>query len=188
MTGSPGRSVKGGTPLVCPDCGHANLAGSDACEECRQPLASSGPERPASALRRTLLETTIGELQPALALTVAPSDPILDVIKRMRDRKVGSALVVEEDRLVGVFTERHVVTRLTGLKPGEVEGMTVAHAMSREPKPLREDDTLAFVVHRMAIDNVRHVPIEHAGRPLRFISVRRVLQFLDERARLAAGE
>jgi len=60
--------------------------------------------------------------------------------------------------------------------------------MSRQPKPLREDDTLAFVVHRMAIDNVRHVPIDHPGRPLRFISVRRVLQFLDERARLAAAE
>jgi len=121
-------------------------------------------------------------------LTVAPADPILDVIKRMRDRKVGSALVVEEDRLVGVFTERHIVTRLTGLRAGEVEGMPVSKAMSRQPKSLREDDTLAFVVHRMAIDNVRHVPIEHPGRPLRFISVRRVLQFLDERARLAAAE
>jgi CBS domain-containing protein len=119
---------------------------------------------------------------------VAPGDPVLEVIKKMRDRKVGSALVVEDDRLVGVFTERHIVTRLTGLKPRDVEGMAVASVMSRQPRALREDDTLAFVVHRMAIDNVRHVPIEHPGRPLRFISVRRVLQFLDERARLAAGE
>jgi len=183
------KGSRGGTPLVCPDCGHANLAGAADCEECRQPLgpgaATAGP--PAS-LRRTLLETTIGELQPALALTVAPSDPVLAVIKRMRERKNGSALVVEEDRLVGVFTERHIVTRLTGLPPEKVEGMAVSEVMSRQPRSLREDDTLAFVVHRMAIDNVRHVPIEHPGRPLRFISVRRVLQFLDERARLAAGE
>jgi len=183
------KGSRGGTPLVCPDCGHANLAGAADCEECRQPLgpgaAIAGP--PAS-LRRTLLETTIGELQPALALTVAPSDPVLAVIKRMRERKNGSALVLEEDRLVGVFTERHIVTRLTGLPPEKVEGMAVSEVMSRQPRSLREDDTLAFVVHRMAIDNVRHVPIEHPGRPLRFISVRRVLQFLDERARLAAGE
>ena len=188
MTGSSRRDAKGGTPLVCPDCGHANLAGADACEECRQPLGAAGSALPPSALRRTLLETTIGELQPALALTVAPSDAVLAVIKKMRDRKVGSALVVEDDRLVGVFTERHIVTRLTGRPAGEVEGMTVSQAMSREPKSLREDDTLAFVVHRMAIDNVRHVPIDHPGHPLRFISVRRVLQFLDERARLAAAE
>jgi signal-transduction protein with cAMP-binding, CBS, and nucleotidyltransferase domain len=179
---------EGGRTLTCPDCGHANLAGADACEECRQPLAAAGEPTAPSALRRTLLETAIGELQPALALTVAPGDPVIEVIKKMRDRKVGSALVVEEDRLVGVFTERHIVTRLTGRRPGEVEGMPVSEAMSRQPKPLREDDTLAFVVHRMAIDNVRHVPIDHPGRPLRFISVRRVLQFLDERARLAAAE
>ena len=182
------KGSKGGVPLVCSDCGHANLAGADSCEECRQPLGPAVAGRPSAALRHTLLETTIGELQPALALTVAPGDPVLEVIKKMRDRKVGSALVVEEDRLVGVFTERHIVTRLTGRKPQEVEGMAVSSVMSRNPKALREDDTLAFVVHRMAIDNVRHVPIEHPGRPLRFISVRRVLQFLDERARLAAGE
>jgi signal-transduction protein with cAMP-binding, CBS, and nucleotidyltransferase domain len=182
------KGAKGGVPLVCPDCGHANLAGAADCEECRQPLAPAAGTRPSAALRHTLLETTIGELQPALALTVAPGDPVLEVIKKMRDRKVGSALVVEEDRLVGVFTERHIVTRLTGRKPQEVDGMAVSAVMSRQPKSLREDDTLAFVVHRMAIDNVRHVPIEHPGRPLRFISVRRVLQFLDERARLAAGE
>ena len=188
MTETTRGGTKGGTPLICPDCGHANLAGADACEECRQSLAASATSRPPAGLRRTLLETTIGELQPALALTVAPSDAVIGVIKKMRDRKVGSALVVEDDRLVGVFTERHIVTRLTGLEPGHVEGMAVSEVMSREPKPLREDDTLAFVVHRMAIDNVRHVPIEHAGRPLRFISVRRVLQFLDERARQAATE
>jgi CBS domain-containing protein len=101
----------------------------------------------------------------------------------MRYAKIGSAMVVEKDRLVGIFTERHIVTKLTGRPHREVEDMKVGEVMSRDPKSLRDDDTLAFALHRMAIDNARHVPIEHPGRPLRFVSVRRVLAFLDAHSR-----
>jgi CBS domain-containing protein len=170
--------------MNCPDCGHANFGGVDTCDHCGQPMTGQAPAASAKGrLGRTLLETTLGELDPAPALIVGADDPVLRVISRMRSAKVGSALVVEGDRLVGIFTERHIVTKLTGRSRREVEGMRVGEVMSREPKALRDDDTLAFALHRMAHDNARHVPIDHPGRPLRFVSVRRVLAFLDQHSR-----
>jgi CBS domain-containing protein len=169
--------------MTCPDCGHVNFGGADNCDHCGQPLTGHAPAPAKGRLRGTLLETTLGELDPAPALMVGPNDPVLQVIARMRSAKIGSAMVVEGDGLVGIFTERHIVTKLSGRSRREVEGMTVGEVMSRDPKPLRDDDTLAFALHRMAIDNARHVPIEHPGRPLRFVSVRRVLAFLDAHSR-----
>jgi CBS domain-containing protein len=169
--------------MNCPDCGHVNFSGADNCDHCGQPLTGQAPVPAKGRLRRTLLETTLGELDPAPALMVAPDEPVLHVIGRMRTAKIGSAMVVHGDRLIGIFTERHIVTKLSGRSRREVEGVVVSEVMSRDPKALRDDDTLAFALHRMAIDNARHVPIEHPGRPLRFVSVRRVLAFLDARSR-----
>jgi CBS domain-containing protein len=169
--------------VTCPDCGHANFSGVDTCDHCGQPMTGHGPAPSKGRLGRTLLETTLGELEPSPALIAGADDPVLQVIGRMRYAKIGSAMVVEKDRLIGIFTERHIVTKLTGRPHREVEGMKVGEVMSRDPQSLRDDDTLAFALHRMAIDNARHVPIEHPGRPLRFVSVRRVLAFLDAHSR-----
>ena len=43
-------------------------------------------------------------------LTVGPNEPTINAIKKMKERNVGSVLVVsEEGKLVGIFTERDVL-------------------------------------------------------------------------------
>ena len=168
--------------MNCPDCGHNNLAGADVCGHCGQDLSSVDGPRPKSGLQRFIVETPLRELKPAVALTVPPQEPVSAVIRKMREQRQGSALVVEEGRLVGIFTERDIVHRLTGVRR-DLDCLPIAEVMTRDPKALREDDTLAFAMHRMSVGHYRHVPIVTPGQPLRFVSVRGVLKFLHENAR-----
>jgi len=168
--------------MTCPDCGHANLAGDDHCEHCGQDLASVDVPRPKSGLQRFIMETPLRELEPAVALTVSPSEPVSKVIRLMRENHQGSALIVERGRLTGIFTERDIVNRLTG-GPRNLDTLPVAAVMTRDPGALREDDTLAYALHRMSVGNYRHVPIVTEGKPLRFVSVRGVLAYLNQHTR-----
>ena len=44
-------------------------------------------------------------------LTVSPGVPLTEVAKRMATRDVGAVMVVEDERLVGILTERDVLSR-----------------------------------------------------------------------------
>ena len=168
--------------MTCPDCGHDNIAGADRCDHCGQDLTSVDGPRPKTGLQRAIMETPLRELRPALALTVPPAESVAQVIRRMREQRQGSVLIVDGGRLVGIFTERDIVNRLTA-DARNLEALPVSQVMTRDPKPLREDDTLAFALHRMSIGNYRHVPIAAEGKPLRFVSVRGVLAYLNAHAR-----
>ena len=168
--------------MNCPDCGHDNIAGADHCDHCGQNLSSVDVPRPKSGLQRTIMETPLRELKPALALTAPPAEPVARVIRMMRDKGQGSILIVDRGRLVGIFTERDIVNRLTGAGR-DLETLPIAEVMTRDPKALDEDDTLAFALHRMSVGNYRHVPITAPGKPLRFVSVRGVLAYLNQHAR-----
>ena len=169
--------------MTCPDCGHDNIAGVDACEHCGQDLRSIDIlPGPTTALQRRILETPLRELRPPAALTVAPSDSVAGVIAQMQTHGHGSALVMDGRRLVGIFTERDVLNRVAGKKL-DLDRLPVSRVMTRDPKVLREDDTLAFAMHRMAVGSYRHIPILSEGKPPAFVSVRGVLRYLHEHAR-----
>ncbi len=168
--------------MTCPDCGHDNIDGVDACEHCGQDLRSIDIPRPKHGLQRRIMETPLRELQPLPALTVKPTDPVSEVVQKMRDRRIGSAMVVENGRLVGIFTERDALNKLTG-KRLDLVRTPIRDVMTRDPKSLSGDDTIAFALNRMAVGSYRHIPIVEEGQPLRFISIRGVLRYLHENAR-----
>ena len=168
--------------MTCPDCGHTNIDGVDACEHCGQDLRSVDIPRPGTGLQRRIMETPLRDLNLAPALTVSPADRVSLVIRRMQEGRQGSALVVDHGRLVGIFTERDVLNRLTG-RTLDLDELPVGDVMTPDPKVLREDDTVAFAMHRMAVSGHRHIPIAEEGTPLRFLSVRSLLRYLHEHAR-----
>jgi len=168
--------------MTCPDCGHENLGGVDACDHCGQDLRSIDIPVPKSGLQRTIMETPLRALAPAPALTVAPGDPVSKVVRLMREKRQGSVLVMQGGELVGIFTERDALNRLTGCAY-DPERLAVQEVMTRDPKALRDEDTLAAAMHFMAVGSYRHIPIMAPGKPPRFISVRGVLRYLNDHAR-----
>ena len=167
--------------MTCPDCGHDNMDGVDACDHCGQNLSSVDIPSPRTGLQRTIMETPLRDLAPPQALTVSPREPVAKVVHLMREKRQGSVLVMDGNKLAGIFTERDALLRLTG-KSQKLDRLPVSQVMTRDPKILGDEDTLAYAMHCMAVGNYRHIPILAPGRPPRFISVRGVLAFLNELA------
>ena len=167
--------------MNCPDCHHENFVGADACQECGQDLRSLDIPTPGEGLQRTLMERTLGEVGPLPPNIVAPEDSVLSAIQLMQKTRHGSVLVVEQGRLVGIFTERDALNQVAGetLDPAAVP---VREMMTPQPEHLGEDDIIAFALHRMAVGQYRHIPILREGRPVGFISIRGLLRYLAEHA------
>ncbi len=167
--------------MNCPDCGHDNIGGVDACDHCGQNLSSIDIPTARGGLQGTIMGTPLRDLAPAPALVVAPGDSVARVVKMMCERRQGSVLVMDGGQLVGIFTERDALNRLTG-RAYNPDTLPVRDVMTRDPKVLRDEDTLASAMHFMAVGSYRHIPILGPGRPPRFISVRGVLRYLNEHA------
>lgn len=166
--------------MICPDCGSDNLPGVDNCEECGQDLRSLDIPSARDGLQQVLLETPLREVGLLPPNIVSPGDSVLEAVRLMQKTRHGSVLVVEDGKLVGIFTERDVLDRLAG-EDVDLERLPVQVVMTPKPQYLGEEDVLAFAVHRMAVGHYRHIPVLRDGHPVGFVSIRGVLKFLSAR-------
>lgn len=137
----------------------------------------SGLEREEQKLGERILNAHIRALEPQPAVRVAASAPVREAIRVMLDRQIGAVLVEHEGRVVGIFTERDVLRRVT--QPEFDQGRPVAEVMTAEPETLRLDDGIAFALNRMILRGFRHVPVLDAdGKPAAVVSQREVVAFI----------
>ena len=109
-------------------------------------------------------------------LVTNPSDTLVDAAHRMADRRVGAILVVEDDHLVGILTERDVL-RAAGR--GTIEG-SVAQWMTAEPDTVAPDATIGMAAAMMVHGGYRHVPIVEGGKLVGIVSIRDLLTLPSE--------
>jgi CBS domain-containing protein len=152
----------------------------DNCEECGQDLRSLDIPSARDGLQQVLLETPLREVGLLPPNIVSPGDSVLEAVRLMQKTRHGSVLVVEDGKLVGIFTERDVLDRLAG-EDVDLERLPVQVVMTPKPQYLGEEDVLAFAVHRMAVGHYRHIPVLRDGHPVGFVSIRGVLKFLSAR-------
>ena len=101
--------------MNCPSCGHENIEGNDRCENCLAPFRDLDVPRADSAegLDRSVMEDNLRELDSDEPICVAPDTSALEVTRLMRNSNCGCALVVDNGKLVGIFTEHDVLLRMT---------------------------------------------------------------------------
>jgi CBS domain-containing protein len=163
--------------IVCPDCGHENIAGADTCEECQQPLSPFGRQAPRSDIERGLLEDSIEVLTPKRPLTVSPDTPVGDVLQTLVQKSIGCVLVVEKDEVIGIFSERDALMRLN-VDAADLFENPVSQFMTPSPETLQASDKIAFALHKMDLGGYRHIPILKDGKVNGVISVRDILRYM----------
>lgn len=165
--------------MLCPNCHFDNIPGVDLCENCGSDLAGLDIPEAAAGLSGRLLSDRVGELPLAPAISVKPAASVADAVQLMRRERQGFVLVVDNESLVGIFTERDVLGRVlrAGLAPADT---SVQQVMTPGPTTLQPDDPPAFAVHRMVSQKFRHVPIADGDRVQGLLSIRGVLQYLQE--------
>ncbi len=132
-------------------------------EETQAEEPQIGQERAQSAARLgalAVLQRRIRELLPTLPAAVALGHqaPVRDALAVMRQKQLSCVLVVERGQLVGVFTERDVVTKVAAT-PLDVDHVPLRDVMQPEPECLQLDDELVYALHQMLRGAYRHVPV-----------------------------
>lgn len=136
-------------------------------------------ESEASRLGNALTWQPISRL-PTLreAVCVAPTTTVGEAIEKMNRRRVGCVLVVKNDRLVGVFSERDVLTKLIG-RSQSIEKTTVGDVMTPEPECLTLEDGIAYALNKMSVGGFRHIPlVDEEGRPTGVVAMRNIVDFI----------
>jgi CBS domain-containing protein len=109
-------------------------------------------------------------------IAVQPSDTVLQAANLMNDRNIGGVVVLEGDRLAGIFTERDVLRRVVAqaLDPSDT---TVAEVMTTPVITCPTDLTLEDCAAIMTSRGVRHLPIQEGGALTGVVTIRDLLAY-----------
>lgn len=130
-------------------------------------------------LARNLRRDPVTRLDPTPPRTVERSAAVADALDLMRRDNVGCVLVCDAERLVGLFTERDLMTRV--LAVGKPLSHPVAEVMTPDPETVSPKDPIRLAVRKMKAGGHRHLPVvDEGGRPVGVVSVKGVVRYLVE--------
>jgi CBS domain-containing protein len=108
------------------------------------------------------------------AYTTSSHTSIADAARLMKEHAIGALMIVDEGKLVGIFTERDVVFRVIAADK-DPKSTRVGSAMTRKPRSLDASRPLGHALHLMYEGGFRHVPVVEHGKPIGMVSTRDAL-------------
>ncbi len=116
------------------------------------------------------------QLHPVVG--VDPDTSIRDTINEMVNKRVGCVLVIEDGTLVGVFSERDVLSKVVA-NDIDMDATSVSQVMTPGPETLPEESELVYALHKMTIGGYRHVPLlDASGTPVAVVSMRDIVDYI----------
>ena len=109
------------------------------------------------------------EERSAAVHSVRPDVSVTECVRRMNELKIGAMLVMEGDRLAGIFTERDAMTRVLGggLDPTQT---LVSEVMSSNPVCVDPSTTLEDARALVTTKRIRHLPVVDQGKVVGMVS------------------
>jgi Predicted signal-transduction protein containing cAMP-binding and CBS domains len=113
-----------------------------------------------------------------ILVTASPDTKLLDAIKKMANYNVGSVVVLENERIVGILTERDVVKALAkGISLEE----KVENVMTKNPITISYNEYINKALFLMSENNIRHLPVVNKeGKLVGMISIRDIAKVRQE--------
>lgn len=118
---------------------------------------------------------------------VRSGDMVVEALRRMRDSRVRSVLVIDDGVLVGIITQGDCAIKV--LLPGlDAKQTPVGQVMTRDPVTVKPDDQLDGCMAMMSERGFRHLPVLDAGKVVGVISVGDVVKHIIRDLELNVGE
>ena len=102
--------------------------------------------------------------------SLGPGATVLDAARLMNDRHIGSVVIVDDDRLVGIFTERDVMRRIVA-EQRDPASTQIAEVMTSPVACGAPHTTLNELRNVMRKRKIRHIPIVDGHEVLGMISI-----------------
>jgi CBS domain-containing protein len=102
--------------------------------------------------------------------SVHPDDSVFDAIKKMADKKIGSLVVLVDDQIVGIITERHYARQVI-LEGKSSPETPVRDIMTAPVVCARTDQTISECMAVMTEKRLRHLPVVDKKRLVGLVSI-----------------
>ena len=101
--------------------------------------------------------------------SVGPDTPVTECVRLMTASKIGAVIVMDGERLIGIFTERDALNKVLagGLDPGNTK---VSEVMTKDPYCIRPTSTVGDAMELITKRRFRHLPIVDNGKVLAVVS------------------
>jgi CBS domain-containing protein len=113
---------------------------------------------------------TVGEVMTRSILAVDPATTVAEAATIMGERAAGSALVMDGDRLLGIFTERDIVKALG--QHFDAAGHPVSEWMTPDPSTVPADTPAGDALRTMLDRGFRHLPVVEGDAVVGVVSMR----------------
>ncbi|MHA2365131.1 MAG: CBS domain-containing protein [Candidatus Hodarchaeales archaeon] len=166
--------------MQCPACGYENLPGVDFCDECLSPLYHLDliiKPKSETRMEKAILKEKIYQIHSLQALVVPPDKSLKDVLSLMNAGRKCSAVIVENNEIKGIFTERSFIKRACVDFPIIYE-RPIREVMAENPIVLRSTDSVVDALHLMSVVGYSYAIIKET--PLRVLSITDILHYIVE--------
>lgn len=99
----------------------------------------------------------------------SPTETVCDAVTRMNERNIGALLVMNGERVAGIFTERDVLTRVVGRRADPAK-TPVGEVMTRNVISIGPATTVQQAMMVVTKHRCRHLPVIEDGRLLGMVS------------------
>jgi CBS domain-containing protein len=137
--------------------------------------STSDPAAPAI----TIENMEVGDVMTSAALTDAADDTLAEASAKMWQQQTGSLLILEDERLIGIVTERDVLRVVA--EGNDPKATSLRDVMTKDPVTIPPDTNMRDAAEIMFEKWFRHLPVvDESGKVVGIISLRDLLSLVAE--------
>jgi len=144
------------------------------------PLSNFEPTEYGSELERVLAEEPVLAMRSQPYAEVKPTTSVRQAVRVLQGLEIASLLVVDEGKLVGIFTERDVLEKVAE-RYEKIADDPVGDVMTSNPLVVYGGDPSGAALAAIAAAGYRHVPVvNESDEVLGIVSPRRAFTFIED--------
>ncbi|NJE01453.1 cyclic nucleotide-binding/CBS domain-containing protein [Thermococcus sp. JdF3] len=120
----------------------------------------------------------VGQVVKRKAVIVKPDDTVHRVARILSKNKVGSAVVVKGDEIVGIITDRDILDKVVA-KGRDPKTVKVEEVMTKNPITIEDDYEVQDAIDKMMDKGIRRLLVTRLGRPIGFVTAADLLAALN---------
>lgn len=115
--------------------------------------------------------------KPLEVFSVTSNTSVLDALKLMTEKNISALLIIENEQLLGIFTERDYARKIV-LQGKASKDTPIGEAMTANPITVSATDSIDFCMQIMTDKHIRHLPVVAAGKAAGMVSIGDVVKFI----------
>ena len=119
--------------------------------------------------------------------STTPEEMVFDAIKKMSELKVGALLILENDKLAGILSERDYRDKVI-LQGRQSKTTPVKDIMSRQVFCVKSNDDIQLCMKLMTVKKIRHLPVLDDGQLKGVISIGDVVKSVIDKQKIEIDE